>query len=67
MNRTSALSTICENARQSARRLWREDSGTTAIEYAIIAAGIGAFLAGTVMSLGARVSAMYDQIGGLFR
>jgi Flp pilus assembly pilin Flp len=67
MNRTSALTTVFERAWQSARRLWREDSGTTAIEYAIIAAGIGAFVAGTVMSLGARVSTMWTQVAGLFQ
>jgi Flp pilus assembly pilin Flp len=67
MNRTSALGTICEKGWQSARRLWREDSGTTAIEYAIIAAGIGAFMAATITSLGARVSAMWQQVAALFQ
>jgi Flp pilus assembly pilin Flp len=67
MSRMSELSTICENGWRSARRLWREDSGTTAIEYAIIAAGIGAFLAATITSLGARVSAMWTQVAALFQ
>ena len=38
------------------------EQGATAIEYALIAAGIAVAVAATVMSLGDAVKAMYDRI-----
>ena len=38
------------------------EQGATAIEYALIAAGIAVAVAATVMSLGDAVRAMYDRI-----
>lgn len=40
----------------------RNKRGATAIEYALIAAGIAVAVAATVMSLGDSVRAMYDRI-----
>ena len=40
----------------------RNEQGATAIEYALIAAGIAVAVAATVMSLGDSVKAMYDRI-----
>ena len=40
----------------------RNEQGATAIEYALIAAGIAVAVAATVMSLGTSVKAMYDRI-----
>lgn len=40
----------------------RNERGATAIEYALIAAGIAVAVAATVMSLGDSVRAMYDRI-----
>jgi pilus assembly protein Flp/PilA len=39
--------------------------GAAAIEYALIAAGIGAVLAGTIMTLGANVRALYESIAAI--
>jgi pilus assembly protein Flp/PilA len=49
------------------RRFAADQSGATAIEYAMIAAGIGAVLASTVYSLGDSVKAnLYDKISSAF-
>ena len=52
----------------AARELARfraDESGATAIEYALIASGIGAFLAATVYSLGSNVKGLFVKIAGL--
>ena len=43
-----------------------DESGATAIEYAIIASGIGGFLAATVFALGGKVSTMFTSLSALF-
>lgn len=40
--------------------------GATAIEYAIIAAGIAAALVGTINALGGSVSTMWSHLAGMF-
>ena len=47
-------------------RFSADESGATAIEYAIIASGIGGVLAVTVFTLGGKVSALFTTISGLF-
>jgi Flp pilus assembly pilin Flp len=48
-------------------RFLRDTGGATAIEYALIAAGIGAAVAGAVWNLGAEVkSTLWDKIGAMF-
>lgn len=45
------------------RDFWRDERAATAIEYAIIAAGISTFIAGAVYSLGdALLQGYYTQI-----
>lgn len=41
-------------------RLVREDSGATSIEYAVIAAGVGAAVAAVVLSLGNPIAPKYQ-------
>jgi Flp pilus assembly pilin Flp len=43
-----------------------EDDGVTAIEYALIAAGIGAAVAATVWGLGSSASGLYAGIAAIF-
>jgi pilus assembly protein Flp/PilA len=43
-------------------RFLRDEKGATAIEYAMIAAGIGVAVAGTVMALGTRVGSMFESV-----
>ena len=49
-----------------ARRFGADDRGATAIEYALIAAGIGAAVASTVYALGSNLkTAWWDKIGNI--
>jgi pilus assembly protein Flp/PilA len=48
------------------RRLLRNRSGATAIEYAIIAAGIAGVLVGGIATLGGSVTAMWAKVQALF-
>jgi pilus assembly protein Flp/PilA len=47
------------------RRLAGNEQGATAIEYALIAAGIGAAVAATVYSLGTATKGLYSSIAAL--
>ncbi len=44
------------------RRFLRDDSGATAIEYAIIASGIAVAIATTIVSLGSSVQGLYSSV-----
>ena len=48
------------------RRLATDQEGATAIEYALIASGIGAAVAATVWSLGTTTAAFYQSLANLF-
>ncbi|MBM3531000.1 MAG: Flp family type IVb pilin [Alphaproteobacteria bacterium] len=48
-------------------RFCADTRGATAIEYAMIAAGVGAFIAATVMGLGSSLKeTFYDKLANLF-
>ena len=50
-----------------ARRFLADEHGATAIEYALIAAGIGATIASTIWGLGSDLKASwYDKIAAIF-
>jgi pilus assembly protein Flp/PilA len=46
-------------------RMATNEDGATAIEYALVAAGIGAAVAATVWSLGTTTNALYASIAAL--
>ena len=49
------------------RRFAADTSGATAIEYALVAAGIGVAVAGSVWKLGAEVkTTLYDKLVSMF-
>jgi pilus assembly protein Flp/PilA len=49
-----------------ARRFHADECGATAIEYALIAAGIGAAIAGTVFNMGTTLKGVWwDKFGGI--
>ena len=51
---------------QLVRRFRADESGTTAIEYALIAAGVGATIAATVYNLGSQIkNSLWDKVGGV--
>jgi Flp pilus assembly pilin Flp len=47
-------------------RFGGDEGGATAIEYAIIASGIGGFLAATVFVLGGKVNTLLTTVSALF-
>jgi pilus assembly protein Flp/PilA len=47
-------------------RLVRDEQGATAIEYALIASGVGVAIAATVMSLGSATSALFASVAAAF-
>ena len=48
------------------RRFRADERGTTAIEYALIAAGVGATIAATVYNLGSQIkTSLWDKVGGV--
>jgi pilus assembly protein Flp/PilA len=51
---------------RSFRDFVRNDSGTTAIEYAIIAAGIAAAIIVIVMGLGTALQTKYQSVSNAF-
>ena len=54
-------------ARQIAR-FCADESGATAIEYAMIAAGVGACVAGVVMNMGSTLkTTFYDKLAALLQ
>jgi pilus assembly protein Flp/PilA len=64
MPRTSTLRTIIAPA---CARFISDEQGATAIEYAVIAAGIGAFISATVYGVGSALRTnFYDKLGALF-
>ena len=47
-------------------RIWRNDSGATAIEYALIASGIGAAVCAIVFGIGTTVTTnLYNRIAAM--
>jgi pilus assembly protein Flp/PilA len=55
------LTTIAEG-----RRLLSEQDGATAIEYAVIAAGIACAIIVTIGTLGGKLATMWGTIAGMF-
>jgi Flp pilus assembly pilin Flp len=47
------------------RQWWLDERGATAIEYALIAASVGAAIAATVWNLGSTVRDLYARIAGI--
>jgi pilus assembly protein Flp/PilA len=54
-------------APRSFRKLYGDDSGTTAIEYALIAAGLSIAIVGIISTLGTQITTVfYDKLTTLF-
>jgi len=47
-------------------RFWTDEGGATAIEYALIASGVGAFIAATVYNLGSGVKSLFNKVSSAF-
>ena len=44
--------------------LWQDESGVTAIEYALLASLIAVAIMGAVLALGGTVKLMWDRVAG---
>lgn len=53
---------ILQSLSDRVRRFLRDEKAATAIEYAMIAAGIGVAIAATVMALGGQLNSMYEKV-----
>jgi pilus assembly protein Flp/PilA len=63
----TTVETLCDRARDSLTRFQADESGATAIEYAMVAAGISVAVAGVVTSIGSTLkTSFYDKIALLF-
>ena len=52
---------------RTVERFAMDQSGATAIEYAMIASGVGVAIAAIVMSLGSTLkTTFYDKVGNMF-
>ena len=54
--------TLRETLAGMRQRIAASEEGATAIEYALIASGIGAAVASTVYSLGSKTNALYTNL-----
>jgi pilus assembly protein Flp/PilA len=61
------IETLHSKIRQELKRFCMDESGATAIEYGLVAAGVGVTVAGTVWSVGGKVKAtLYDKLATMF-
>ena len=56
--------TIAERLRRAARRLARDESGATAIEYAIIASLIFLVIVSAVTAIGPKLNGIFSSAAG---
>jgi pilus assembly protein Flp/PilA len=64
----TTLETLASDIGRQLVRFSADESGATAIEYAMIAAGVGTCIAGTVMTLGSSLkTTFYDKLASLFQ
>jgi pilus assembly protein Flp/PilA len=62
----STIETALSIAGREVRRFGADESGATAVEYALVASGVGVVIAATVYSLGSGVKNLYTTLSGLF-
>jgi pilus assembly protein Flp/PilA len=56
--------TRVENCMSALMRFWRDDAGTTAIEYGLIAFGISVVIVASVNAIGGNVKNLYTNVSG---
>jgi pilus assembly protein Flp/PilA len=60
------IDTLTSSTGRQLARFYSDESGATAIEYAMVASGIGAFLAATVYTLGGKVKNLFVTLSNMF-
>jgi pilus assembly protein Flp/PilA len=58
--------TYSDAARSLIDDFWHDETGATAIEYAIIAAGIAVVIVGAITALSGNVKTLFSNIAGAF-
>jgi pilus assembly protein Flp/PilA len=64
--RMTGLRMLCTNAGQEFRRFCANESGATAIEYAMIAVGISVVIVATVTAIGTSVKNNFTSVSAGF-
>jgi pilus assembly protein Flp/PilA len=59
--------TVTSTTTRELSRFCIDESGATAIEYAMVASGVGVAVAATVYSLGSKVNSLFTNLAGLFQ
>ena len=58
--------TFTSSAGRQLKRFCADESGATAIEYAMVASGIGVVISAAVYSLGGNVKGLFTNVSALF-
>jgi pilus assembly protein Flp/PilA len=58
--------TFTSAARRQLRRFYADESGTTAIEYAMIGSGLAVVISAAVYGLGGKVKTLFTNVSALF-
>jgi pilus assembly protein Flp/PilA len=61
----TGFETFTTTARRQFKRFCADESGATAIEYAMVASGIGVVISAAVYSLVGKVKALFTNVSGL--
>jgi pilus assembly protein Flp/PilA len=62
----TGFDTLTSNAGHQLKRFYADESGATAIEYAMIASGIGVAVSTVVYTLGDKVKNLFTTVSGMF-
>ena len=62
----TGFDTFTSSARRQLKRFYADESGATAIEYAMIASGIGVVISAAVYTLGGKVKTLFTNVSALF-
>ena len=61
----TGFDTFASVAGRQLKRFCADESGATAIEYAMVASGIGVVVSAAVYSLGGKVKALFTNVSGV--
>jgi pilus assembly protein Flp/PilA len=61
----TTINTLTSTAARELARFAADESGATAIEYAMIASGVGVAVASAVYALGSQVKTLFTTLAGL--
>ena len=62
----TGFDTLTSSAGRQLKRFYADETGATAIEYAMIASGIGVVISAVAYTLGDKVKALFTTVSGMF-